>query len=163
MLKGLRQHIQQRVARLYHPFIPSCRTMTLGERALAQSIFGDGLALDQVQLCSSHLILRHYAMSPNGSVYFHPADFVTDFSLTSLHTQAWLVHELTHVWQVQQGIKVLRRALLNRRYRYVLQEGKAFLEYGVEQQAQMVQDWFLKQAQGLPCADLQACIPFTIR
>jgi hypothetical protein len=142
---------------------PSCRVLTAGERAIAKVVFGDALVVDEIRLCSSPLILRHYAMSPNGSVYFHPDDFIADFSLAPLNTQAWLVHELTHVWQVQQGIKVFKKALFDRRYRYVLQSGKGFVQYGVEQQARMVEDWYIKQARGEPCADLQACIPFTTR
>ncbi len=142
---------------------PSCRSLTPGERAIAQIVFADELALDEVRLCSSRLILRKYAMSPNGSVYFHPDDLVADFSFAPLASQGWLVHELTHVWQVQQGMHVVRLALFDRRYRYVLQAGKNFLNYGVEQQARMVEDWYLKQARGEPCTDLQACIPFTAR
>ncbi len=141
-------------------FIPTCRLLTQGERTLAVYVFGDSLDIDNIHLCSSRLIIKNYAMSPNGSVYFHPDDLVDDFSVLSLELQSWLVHELTHVWQVQQGMKVVRRALLNRRYRYILKDGKTFLQYGIEQQAQMVQDWFLKSARNEPCADLKACLPF---
>ncbi len=153
MFSLLRQYVRD----VQHELVPQCRVLTVGERALARSVFGDALGLDTVRLCSSRLILKRYAMSPNGVVYFNPNDFVTDFSLTPLNTQAWLIHELTHVWQVQQGIAVFRRALVDRRYNYVLVEGKAFLQYGVEQQAQMVQDWFLMRARGEEC---EAVLPF---
>jgi len=147
-------------ARVQHAFTLQRRVLTVGERALARSVFGDALGLDRVRLCSSRLILKNYAMSPNGSVYFNPNDFVADFSLTSLNTQAWLIHELTHVWQVQLGIAVFRRALVDRRYRYVLVAGKTFFQYGVEQQAQMVQDCFLMRARGEECEALKAVLPF---
>ncbi len=159
-LKPFSAYVFKQSAPFMNVFRPTCRTLTVGEAALARSVFGENLDLATIRLCSSRLILKNYAMSPNGSVYFHPEDLVDDFSVLSLELQSWLIHELTHVWQVQQGMKVVRRALLNRRYRYVLKEGKAFLQYGIEQQAQMVQDWFLRNARNEPCADLKACLPF---
>lgn len=55
---------------------------------------------------------------------------------------------------------MVRRALFNRRYRYVLKEGKSFFAYGIEQQAKMVEDYFLKQQKGQDCTQLIDCIPF---
>lgn len=138
----------------------SSRELTDGERALAQSVFGDALELDGIRICSSPLILKGYAMSPNGFIYFNPKDLADDFSRLSLQTQAWLIHELVHVWQIQQGIQVVRHALFDRRYRYALEEGKAFFQYGLEQQAKMVEDYFLKRERGEACSDLKACLPF---
>ncbi|GAC1377645.1 MAG: hypothetical protein NVS3B3_01620 [Aquirhabdus sp.] len=138
----------------------SSRALTEGERALAKSVFGDALKLDSIRICSSPLILKGYAMSPNGSVYFNPKDLSDDFSKLSLPTQSWLIHEFVHVWQMQQGIKVVRHALFDRRYRYILEEGKAFFQYGLEQQAKMVEDYFLKRERGEACSDLKACLPF---
>lgn len=71
-----------------------------------------------------------------------------------------LVGKLAHVWQYQQGIAVVRKALFDRRYRYVIQQGKLFLNYGIEQQAQMVQDYFIKKIQGQNCDAYEQCIPF---
>ncbi len=140
--------------------ISSSRVLTNGERALAQSVFGDALILDSIRICSSPLILKGYAMSPNGSIYFNPKDLAADFSKLSLITQSWVIHELVHVWQIQQGVKVVRHALFDRRYRYALEEGKAFFQYGLEQQAKMVEDYFLKREKGEACSDLKACLPF---
>lgn len=136
------------------------RLLTTGERAIAHSVFGNSLALDNIRLKTAWWVLKHYAVSPNGNIYFHPDDWVADFSQQSIAQQSWLVHELTHVWQLQQGIAVLRRAAFDRRYRYQLITGKPFLAYGVEQQAQMVQDFFVQRARGQDCSALAACIPF---
>lgn len=138
----------------------SSRMLTEGECVLAKSVFGDALVLDSIQICGSRLILKNYAMSPNGFIYFNPQDLADDFSKRSLLTQSWLIHELVHVWQIQQGVKIVRRAFFDRRYHYALEEGKAFFKYGIEQQAQMVQDYFLKKEKGEECRDLQACLPF---
>ncbi|MBR7513088.1 hypothetical protein KC219_23300, partial [Mycobacterium tuberculosis] len=88
------------------------------------------LQLDSIRLKTAWWVLKGYAVSPNGHVYFHPADFCDDFSQQNVYLRAWLVHELTHVWQIQQGVKVFRRALLNRRYSYELQANKPFGRYG---------------------------------
>ncbi|XID74301.1 type IV secretion protein Rhs [Alkanindiges sp. WGS2144] len=137
-----------------------CRPLTLGEKSLAYSVFHDQLDLNSPRICSSDWILTGYAMSPNGHVYFNPADYLEDFSTASLDKQGWFMHEMTHVWQVQQGMKVIQRALLDRRYRYLLKQGKSFFAYGIEQQAQMVQDFFIKRSLGQDCQALEQCLPF---
>lgn len=141
-------------------WVSRSRPLTGDEQALVRSVFGNQIDLSLPRICISGWILHGYAMSPNGNVYFNRADFKEDFSKASLGVQAWFIHEMTHVWQVQQGIQILRRAVLDRRYQYVLQAGKQFLDYGVEQQAQMVQDYFLRRALGQDCKPLAACLPF---
>jgi len=136
------------------------RLLTVGEIALARSVFGNTIRLDEVQLKTAWWVLKNYAVSPNGNIYFHPADWITDFSRASLSKQSWLIHELTHVWQLQQGLKVVRGAVMNRRYDYVLETGKSFFKYGIEQQARMVQDYFTRRQRGQDCRDLENCIPF---
>ncbi|OXL19604.1 type IV secretion protein Rhs [Psychrobacter sp. DAB_AL32B] len=136
------------------------RKLTAGEIVLARSVFGDSLSLDDIQLKTAWWVLKNYAVSPNGHIYFHPADWIEDFSEASLSKQSWLIHELTHVWQLQRGLKVVRGAIINRRYDYVLEVGKSFFKYGIEQQARMVQDYFIRRQRGQDCQDLEACIPF---
>ena len=136
------------------------RQLAAGEIALARSVFGDSIRLEQVQLKTACWVLKNYAVSPNGNIYFHPADWVTDFSQSSLGKQSWLIHELTHVWQLQQGLKVVRGAMIDRRYDYVLAAGKPFFNYGIEQQARMVQDYFISRQHGRDCQGFESCIPF---
>ena len=136
------------------------RHLTDGEVRLARSVFGDSLRLDDIQLKTAWWVLKHYAVSPNGHIYFHPADWIEDFSQANLSKQSWLIHELTHVWQLQKGLKVVRGALIDRRYDYVLKTNKHFFKYGIEQQARMVQDYFIRRQRGQNCQDLAACIPF---
>lgn len=148
---------------LPHRWVLNRRFLTPDEKKLAQSIFGESLALDAIEIIAHHLILKNYAMSPNGHIYFHPDNWQEDFTKTNLATQSWLVHELTHVWQIQQGIAVVRKALFDRNYHYVLAHGRQFLSYGIEQQAQMVQDYFIKRETGQDCQAYEACIPFLKR
>lgn len=138
-----------------------CRPLTMGERAIAHSVFGSTLALDDIRLCCAWWVLKGYAISPNGHIYFNKHDFKADYSQENIYQQAWLVHELTHVWQLQQGIPVFIKALFNRRYRYKLIANKPFFAYGVEQQARMVEDYYKKRALHEPYRALLAFIPFT--
>lgn len=147
---------------LYRSAKQQSRSLTTGEIALARSVFGDSINLDEVQLKTAWWVLKHYAVSPNGNIYFNPADWIIDFSDASLSKKSWLIHELTHVWQLQQGLKVVRGALIDRRYDYVLKTGKSFFNYGIEQQARMVQDYFIRRQRGQDCQTLETCIPFLI-
>lgn len=136
------------------------RPLTKGEKAIVYSVFGDALQLDNIRLKTAWWVLKGYAVSPNGHVYFHPADFCEDFSQQSLGQRAWLVHELTHIWQIQQGVQVFWRALLNRRYGYQLQPNRLFASYGVEQQARMVEDYYKRREQQQNEQPWVAMIPF---
>lgn len=68
-----------------------------------------------------------------------------------------LVHEIVHVWQFhrvgwsyawgslwEQWIAWVKRGSRHAAYRYFLDESTNFCNYGYEQQAQMIQDWFLR-------------------
>lgn len=136
------------------------RPLTTGEIALAHSVFGNTLDTTNVRIKTAWWVLKGYAVSPNGNIYFNQNDWIDDFSQENLWLRAWLVHELTHVWQIQQGINVFRKALFNRKYSYTLKDGKAFFEYGVEQQARMVEDYYKQREMGKDCEALVACIPF---
>ena len=136
------------------------RPLTEAEIKMAHSVFGPDFDVSQVRLKTAWWVLKNYAVSPNGNIYFNPKDWVEDFSKQSLGKKSWLIHELTHVWQLQQGLKVVRGAVMKRRYDYILQEGKSFFTYGIEQQARMVQDYFVRREQGKDCGAWQACIPF---
>ena len=136
------------------------RPLTEVEIKMAHSVFGPDFDVSQVRLKTAWWVLKNYAVSPNGNIYFNPKDWVEDFSKQSLGKKSWSIHELTHVWQLQQGLKVVRGAVMKRRYDYILQEGKSFFTYGIEQQARMVQDYFVRREQGKDCGAWQACIPF---
>ena len=134
------------------------RPLTDGEIALAREVFGNQIELDEVRLKTAWWVLKHYAVSPNGNIYFHPADWREDFSQAALGHQGWLIHELTHVWQLQQGLKVIRGALVNRRYEYAFESGKTFFAYGIEQQAQLVQDYYIRRELEADCQAWEQCL-----
>ena len=124
------------------------RVLTEGERVLAREVFGDAIDLDRPRVFGRCFLPlgqpRGLAMAPNGNIYFHPGDHLADFSRAGLHKQGWFLHELTHVWQHQRGVRVWLRGLCDRRYRYLpLRPGKPFERYGIEQQGDIVQDYFM--------------------
>lgn len=157
-LKQLLRHPRH----LSRHFEQQSRPLNLAEKALAYSVFANSIELDTVRLKTAWWVLKNYAVSPDGNIYFHSDNWITDFSAAPIAQQSWLIHELTHVWQRQQGLKVIRGALINRRYRYVFTTGKPFLHYGIEQQAQMVQDYFTRRQLGHDCQAHIACIPFIV-
>jgi hypothetical protein len=146
--------------RLNQLFVVQSRPLSAGEKQLAQSVFGHHLQLNSIRIVAHRGVIKNYAISPNGNIYFHPENWNEDFSKLSLAKQSWLIHELTHVWQIQQGLAVVRKAIFDRKYHYVLEQGKLFLQYGIEQQAQMVQDYFIKKSRGQECQAYEECIPF---
>jgi hypothetical protein len=126
------------------------RTLTKGEVELARSMFGDAIDYAHVRLIKGKwwpFHPRNAAMAPMGSIYFHPRDggWSDDFSQESLHRQAFFIHEMTHVWQTQSKgrfyLLLMRHPFC--RYSYDLRPGKAFADYGIEQQAEIVRHRFL--------------------
>ena len=135
------------------------RPLTPGEVELARSVFGDALALDRVRVNNRPYLPgqgRGVAMAPNGHLWFRPEDHLADFS-GAVGTAAWLVHELTHVWQHQTGRSVRLRGLVEQTTRLFgvdpysygpLDPARAFASYKNEQQAAIVEDYFrLRQGQ----------------
>ncbi|MEO0643201.1 MAG: vgr related protein [Pseudomonadota bacterium] len=126
------------------------RALTGGEIAIARTVFGDAINYETVRLRRRKWFPfqpRRVTMAPNGHIHFHPrgSAYCDDFSSESLARQGLLIHELTHVWQVQQrGSWYL---VLNRhpfcRYSYSLKPGQPLTAYGIEQQAMIVQHAFL--------------------
>ena len=90
---------------------------------------------------------RRVTMAPRGHIHFHPhgGAYCDDFAAAPLSRQALFIHEMTHVWQTQtRGDWYL---VLNRmpwaRYDYALKPGWRLEQYGIEQQARIVEHAFL--------------------
>ncbi len=86
-------------------------------------------------------------MAPMGHIHFHPHSdlWSEDFAKEPLHRQGLFIHELTHVWQSQKRgrfyLPLMRHPFC--RYGYELKPGRAFEDYGLEQQAEIVRHRFL--------------------
>jgi hypothetical protein len=131
------------------------RLLTEGEKQLVKSIFGDSIKdLDKVEIRNRDFIpfqRRGTTMTPNGNMY--PAKnlrSVSDFSKEGDDLRAHLIHEMTHVWQHQNGMSVKARGLMSwiAPYDYKIEAEKEFSKYSMEQQATIIADYFLS-LQGL--------------
>ena len=124
------------------------RRLTAAERELARAIFGGQIDADRVRLFAAPLWPR--AFVPSGALIVWPAagalcDFAADGA--PLRAQATFVHELTHVWQAQQGVNLLWAKLqagdTRAAYAYDLEAGPDFAQLNIEQQAMVVEHAFL--------------------
>lgn len=123
------------------------RRLTDGERALAREVFGGGLRPERLRILSIPLWRRAFVAGP-GLIVWPAAGAHADFSAEGipLDAQAVFVHELTHVWQAQNGVSLilgkLRAGDSEASYHYDLMQGPAFRAMNIEQQAMVVEDAF---------------------
>ena len=104
-------------------------------------------------------------MAPTGNIHFHPDSplWSEDFSKERMSLQGLFIHEMTHVWQAQRGgplyLPFMRHPFC--RYSYALKPGKTFLDYGLEQQAEIVRHRFLadRSIEVAPCPP-HSLLPF---
>ncbi len=124
------------------------RRLTVGEQALAREVFGSGIAPRRIRIFSLPLWNRAFVVGP-GLIVWPTATVQADFSdpAIPLRIQAVFVHELTHVWQAQNGISLLLAKIKagdsEAAYRYDLLDSKAFAEMNIEQQAMVVEHAFM--------------------
>ena len=84
------------------------------------------------------------AVTPNGQLYFPAASYRPDFADAPDLARRWFVHEMVHVWQHQLGYPVLWRGALRWtvRYTYTLDPGRRLADYDMEQQGEIVADYY---------------------
>jgi hypothetical protein len=124
------------------------RHLTKAETALAASVFGDAIDYEQVRLINRKWAFfqpRGTVMAPRGTIHFHPKGnlYCDDFCGQDLNAQGLFIHEMTHVWQHQQGLYLPLRRHPFCRYDYSIKPGWPLHRYGIEQQAEIVRHWFL--------------------
>jgi hypothetical protein len=124
------------------------RVLTVGETALARSMFGEAIDYSVVRLHRRKWAFfqpRRTVMAPDGHIWFHPegSAYCHDFCTHDHDAQGLFIHEMTHVWQRQKGIflPLVRHPFC--RYDYVLKPGWPLERYGIEQQAEIVRHAFL--------------------
>ena len=124
------------------------RSLKPGEVHLARQYFGNAIDYNKVEIKNENwflfLPLVDRPMAPNGNIYFDKNDpnYSSDFSKEKdVWMRALFIHEMTHVWQNQQGMWVKLRAA-KRKYTYVFCPDKELTDYGIEQQASIIEDLF---------------------
>ncbi|WP_235425987.1 type IV secretion protein Rhs [Erwinia tracheiphila] len=94
---------------------------------------------------------KFFGVTPNGEMYFRKETYLKDFSLSSKFNQHFFMHEMTHVWQHQHGMWVRTRGIFSwvSTYKYIIDPNKNLSKYSMEQQAQIIADYFLLKKYGV--------------
>jgi hypothetical protein len=120
------------------------RRLTPGERALAAEVFGDGLDTGRVRILALPFWNRAFVAGSRLMVWPRRG-WREDFCDAPLEIQATFVHELTHVWQAQNGVSLLLGKIKAgdslASYAYDLTRTD-FPAMNIEQQAMVVEDAF---------------------
>lgn len=135
---------------------PACRPLTENETKLAQTVFGDSLNYKNIKVFNRYLfgwkpdgaIARMW----NGNIYAIGKDIRSqDYAQEDIPARSLFMHELTHAWGYKnipaftlKGIAAIINEDFNYSalYRYDLSDGKKFLDYNLEQQAEIVEDYY---------------------
>lgn len=96
----------------------SARPLTIGEIALARSVFDNGIRYSDVKVHNGSYLpfnmqSKNVAMTPNGEMYFREPYYRDDFSTEDLSFKHWFIHEMVHVIQHQIGMNVRTRGLVS--------------------------------------------------
>ena len=138
------------------------RPLTDGEIAMVKPIYGASVDFTLVRVVPAKftaLQADDTYMTPDGNIYAPGDLFREDFSADDVgpYLRAIFVHEMAHVWQHQSGLDIIAAGLITfvgtkaayeTAYTYSL-DGRDLTEYGVEQQASILEDWFLITALGV--------------
>ena len=137
------------------------RSLTPGESEIAAGIFGKEIECGRVRVLRRKFVFfqpPNVTMAPEGNIWLHPEGRLArdgaadDFSKGSREIRAHFVHEMTHVWQHQNGVNlVLEKLLMFFRYGalggygYRLEPAKPLTAYNIEQQACILADVYLSK------------------
>lgn len=137
------------------------RPLTAGERKLAEKIFGTSIAYDDVQISDKPGLPfqpMHVTMVV-GNVMYTNGTYLDDYTRGSHLDRAHFVHEMTHVWQVQnnlfnQIVAVTELQLKHKfnyaaAYYYTLDAANDLTTYGLEQQASIIEEYYLIKHEGM--------------
>lgn len=129
---------------------PVNRSLTEGEAALAREAFGEALRLDSVRILPAPWPFDR-AFVPGRWfgrewIVWPAKTLPPDIADAALKRQAVLIHELTHVWQAQQGVNLLTGKLRAgdrpSSYEYPVGMDCSWGELNIEQQAMVVEHRF---------------------
>jgi len=137
------------------------RRLTAGEVSTVRLVFGGAVDVTTVRVHNHGYPLllgrqpANMAVTPNGQVYFPVPFYRPDFAAAPDLDQRWFVHEMVHIWQHQLGYPVLRRGAMRWtvRYTYALDPGRRLADYDMEQQGEIVADYYYLRLLGHASVD----------
>jgi hypothetical protein len=126
------------------------RKLTGGEKEMVHPIFANAIRYEAVRIHDTPAPSlmgafqpEDVAITPNGQIYFHEKRYESDFSeAKNKNDRLWFVHEMVHVWQNHLGYNVVANALRLPSYEYTLDEKKRFCDYNMEQQGDIIADYY---------------------
>lgn len=148
------------------------RPLTDNEITMLKDIYGDSVDYDSVRICHGRLtdkITRLMAASGitvlGNIILIRENSYSDDFTVKG--PAGLLVHEMAHIWQLQNGglsltegvSNTIKRACsklgiidmgksIGSIYNYKLEAGKDLLDFGMEQQASIIQDYYNQAVRG---------------
>lgn len=142
----------------------SGRTLTPGEINLAKRIFKDSIDYGKVKIHNKKYLPfqpDESGMTPNGEIYvIGPSTYRNDYSVENVYRKSFFIHEMVHVWQYQLKVlspvaAAIKESILNffdydKAYEYELKASKDLLNYRIEQQAQIIEDFYLRYLEATP-------------
>jgi len=130
------------------------RKLTIGEIEMARKIFGDSIRYKDVRIHHGDWWLftgtQNTAVTPNGDIYL-PARtelYKDNFSVNKNREYISLfMHEMTHVWHYQMGYSVKWHGMTVsskgiEAYRYELSSDRKLADFNMEQQGEIISDYF---------------------
>lgn len=131
------------------------RSLTAGEQRLILSEFGNQVDTSRVTIKHKPHIFRNTRARVLGdTITFSNDSYLSDFSTGTAAERALFVHEITHIWQRHgsQTLPIVRAAIEQLRrdtYSYSLDPSRSLESYRMEQQAQIVQDFYFMRQIGI--------------
>lgn len=129
------------------------RSLTSGEITLAKKVFVNSIDYSKVKIHHEKAAFfqpSRSGMTPNGEIYIDGTT-VRDYSVATIDHKSFFIHEMTHVWQKQNGVlnpilSALGNSIrhffnYNNAYFYLLDSSEDLLDYRMEQQAQIIEDY----------------------
>ncbi|MBU6475217.1 MAG: hypothetical protein KGL10_05110 [Alphaproteobacteria bacterium] len=131
------------------------RPLTSGEIDLARSLFGGAIDYAAVRVHDGGYALiqrRNSGMTPRGEIYTRDC-YSADYAREPGDRRAFFLHEMAHVWQYQnkilhpvgEAVKLQLKHRFNYKsaYYFSLDPKKDLTDYGMEQQAAIIEDYYL--------------------
>lgn len=131
---------------LFSPLLYGERHLTSKERTVLFPLYTSHVNLDEIRIKSGGPLTWVYPGITLGNVISFPQGAYDE---NDLEDQALLVHEVCHVWQYQHfGVGYIPRSLwelVTQRDTYVIHYNaeKSFRDYDVEEQCEIIAEYFL--------------------
>lgn len=137
------------------------RQLESGEISLAREIYKSSINYNKVVIHDAKYFPKqaeNSGMTPSGEIYMngvYQADYSKDFGANeNVRLKPLFIHEMAHVWQYQNDILplgVIGSAIYDyitykldysQAYLYTLTNDKDLVDYDIEQQAAIIEDYF---------------------